>query len=230
MGSAATDRWNNCHDYVVPHVRIRQVAKLVQLERPATVIDLGCHDGQLGRLLEEVTYTGCDFVTPDRPDFSFVLCDFNHESLPSTLPVADVVVASGVLEYVENLPRLLTEIRDHISANGAFVATYFNMNHLSRAVRLAAGRSFPVHPDWRGFYARRDFRRMLGDAGFVIEREFASTGSFRASPAAGDTQNLPPTLHRTHRWSDLLAHQFIYLARPAAAVNGDRSMAEKKVR
>jgi hypothetical protein len=220
MGRASIDRWSNCREFVVPHVRLRQVAKLVQFERPATVVDLGCHDGQLGRLLEGVSYTGCDFVTPDRSDFSFVLCDLNHESLPSVLPVADVVVASGVLEYVEDLPRLFEQIRDHVSAQGAFVATYFNMNHLSRAVRLAAGRSFPVHPDWHGFYARRDFRDMLADAGFVIDREFVSSESLRTSPPVADTENLPSTLRRSHLWSDLLAHQFIYVARPTGAVNG----------
>jgi len=216
MGQSATDRWSKCREFSVPHVRIRQVAKLVESQRPATVLDLGCHDGQLGRLLPGINYTGCDFVAPDVEDFPFVLADFNGEGLPSTLPVVDLVVASGSLEYVENLPRLLDDIGKHLSAEGAFVCTYFNMNHLSRALRLAAGRTFAVHPDWRGFYARRDFRRMLGDAGFVIEREFVSTASLRSSPPVADTQGLAPTLRQAHPWSDLSAHQFIYLARPAA--------------
>jgi hypothetical protein len=60
---------------------------------------------------------------------------------------------------------------------------------------------------------------MLSNAGFVIEREFASTGSFRSSPPAGDTQNLMPRLRPARPWSGWLAHQFIYLARPAEAMN-----------
>lgn len=219
MGQSATDRWSKCRVFSVPHVRIRQVAKVIESQHPASVLDLGCHDGQLGRLLPGVAYTGCDFVAPAEDVFEFVLTDFNGEGLPSTLPVVDVVVASGSLEYVENLPSLLEDIFKHVADGGAFVCTYFNMNHLSRAVRLAAGRTFAVHPDWRGFYASRDLRGMLNDAGFVIERQFASTASLRSSPPVADTQHRAPTLRPTRPWSDLLAHQFIYLARPAAAMN-----------
>jgi SAM-dependent methyltransferase len=210
------ERWQQ-EDYALSHIRLRQVGRLVQSLGPRTVVDLGCHNGQLARLLPDVDYVGVDFVQHGEPSFPFFRCNFNETGLPDDLPSADVVVASGILEYIEDLPGFLRSVRAHVNPGGAFVATYFNMNHVSRLIGLMLGRSFDVHPDWRGFHSPLDFRRHLDEAGFVVERRVPTISSVRAPVELRQTVDQPVVLHDMRPWSLWLAQQLIYVARPSAA-------------
>ncbi len=208
------ERWQR-ENYAVSHTRLRQVATLVQTQQPGTVMDLGCHNGQLSQLLPGIAYTGVDFVQHGDPAFPFFRCNFNEGPLPELVPSADVVVASGLLEYVEDLPRFLRSVRDHINPGGILVATYFNMNHISRLAGLMLGRSFSVHPDWRGFHSPRDFGRLLNEAGFVVERRVASSSSVRVPVELRQAADTAVHLREVRPWSLWLAQQLIYVARPA---------------
>jgi hypothetical protein len=159
-------------------------------------------------------YVGCDFVAPQKPvTFPFYQCDFNHQQLPVDLRELETVVCSGLLEYIEDLPAFLAQIRSRLTPSGHFIATYLNLNHISRIWALLRGKSFQVRPDWRRFYSPRDFKRLLEHAGFEIVRSVAMNHSLKPAVAVEQTVGLPLHLPRERPWSALLANQVLLVAK-----------------
>jgi polysaccharide pyruvyl transferase WcaK-like protein len=216
--------------YGVAHLRLRQVAALVKEVAPAEILDLGCATGQLRQLCPGVAYVGCDFVAPATPvDFPFYQCDFNRQPLPADLRELQAIVCSGLLEYIEDLPGFLAQIRSRLKPRGHFITTYFNTNHLSRVWALLRGKAFPVRPDWRGFYPPGDFKRLVAEAGFELQRCVAMNHSLKAAKAVDDTVNCSLRLPSERWWSGWLAHQILIVARvkaPSAALSPAGQVAE----
>jgi polysaccharide pyruvyl transferase WcaK-like protein/2-polyprenyl-3-methyl-5-hydroxy-6-metoxy-1,4-benzoquinol methylase len=213
-GLTTEQRWSRSVErYGRPHLRLRQVAALVNELDPKRMLDVGCATGHLRTLCPEVEYTGCDFIPPAPPvGFSFHRCNFNREPLPAGLNDFDVVVCSGILEYIENVPAFLASLRSTLTSEGHMVITYFNMNHISRIWTLIEGRSFPVHPDWRGFYSPREVQKLIEKSGFQIVKSIATSHTLGTAASVEDTVSEPLTLGRTHWGSRLLAHQFVFVA------------------
>ena len=69
---------------------------------------------------------------PVRPPFPFYQCDFNREALPADLQELEMIICSGLLEYIEDLPKFVGQLRSRLNVGGHLIATYFNMNHVSR--------------------------------------------------------------------------------------------------
>lgn len=220
--NTAEQRWSqDVERYGRPHLRLRQVAALVNQLKPKRMVDFGCATGHLQRLCPGVEYVGCDFIAPAHPvGFQFYQCNFNRESLPDGLKDFDVVVCSGILEYLEDVPAFLASIRSVLSANGHLIVTYFNMNHVSRIWRLISGRSFMVHPDWRGLYSPGDVRRLIERSGFKIVKSIATSHALGGAAGVEETVAARLTLRKTHWWSRLFAHQFAFVAIKIPAVQG----------
>ncbi len=205
-------------EYGVAHLRSRQVAALVKEVAPGEILDLGCATGHLRHLCPGLAYAGCDFVAPAAAvDFPFYQCDFNCQSLPADLRELEAVVCSGLLEYIEDLPAFIAQLRSRLKPGGHLIATYFNMNHLSRVWALLRGKPFPVRPDWRGFYPPREFKRLIANAGFEIKRCVAMSHSLKAPGAVDDTVSHPLRLPSERWWSAFLAHQILIVARVKTA-------------
>jgi polysaccharide pyruvyl transferase WcaK-like protein/2-polyprenyl-3-methyl-5-hydroxy-6-metoxy-1,4-benzoquinol methylase len=199
--------------YGQPHLRLRQVAALVNELTPKRMLDVGCATGILRTLCPGVEYVGCDFVQASaQADFPFYQCNLNREPLPSILNDFDVIVCSGILEYVEDLPTLLSTLRSRLRLQGHLVFTYLNMNHISRILELVRGKSFPVHCDWRGFYSPKDTKRIVEDAGFRIVRSVAMNHTLLRASAVENTVSSPLTLPKARWWSNLLSHQHLFVA------------------
>ena len=208
-------RWSSSVErYGQPHLRLRQVAALVNELRPKKMLDIGCATGHLRILCPGIEYVGCDFISPSSPvEFSFHQCNFNRDQLPSFLRNFDVVVCSGILEYIEHPREFLKSLRSTLNGGGSLVLTYFNMNHISRILRMARGRSFPVHPDWRGFYSPKDIRDVIEQSGFKIMKAIPMNHALEGAVAVEETVAAPLKLPRLYRWSSLLAHQFLFIAK-----------------
>jgi SAM-dependent methyltransferase len=200
--------------YAVPYRRIRQVARLVNELHPESLLDLGCAQGYLRELCPGVSYAGVDFVPLAHPGaFPFWLCDFNREPLPECLQNIELIVCSGILEYVEDVPSFLRQLHSRLRPNGHLVATYYNMNHVYRIVKLLRGKTYPVHSDWRNFYAPADFAAELEAAGLNVMRKFATSHSFRSPAPLEQTTASRLSLPGARPWSTLLAHQLLFVAR-----------------
>lgn len=225
MTDGALARWTEeVAGYDIAHLRLRQVAALVERHRPAsggTVLDIGCARGALGRLLDGsgLRYVGCDFVTPPEDAgfaFEFHRADLNRDGLPATLPVADVVVCSGLLEYVADIPALLRQARHHLAGGGVLLASYVNMSHLLRVVDAVLGRTMFHHPDWRGFWSPRDIVAQLAGGGFRVVETYETTRGVRPEPAFAATVDRAMQLRHASWTSRWLAHELLFVARPTA--------------
>jgi SAM-dependent methyltransferase len=215
---SAVSRWTHeGGDYDVPHLRLRQVAELAARARPVSLLDLGCARGMLRRLVPVERYVGCDFVAPPAgaAHFEFYRCDFNNEPLPDAIPTVDVAVCSGLLEYVSDIPALVSQVRAKLADDGRFVATYVNMNHLLRAVDVLRGRTMFQHPDWRGFWSPADIAARIEAGGFRVVETYETTRGVRPEPRPADTVDRPVVLRKTGATSRLLAHELILVAVPA---------------
>jgi colanic acid/amylovoran biosynthesis protein len=221
-GLTTEQRWSqSVQRYGRPHLRLRQVAALVNELAPKRMLDIGCATGHLRMLCPGIEYTGCDFIAPDPPvGFSFYQCNFNRQPLPAGLNDFDTVVCSGILEYLENAPAFLASLRSTLTEEGHLVITYFNMNHISRIWTLLAGRSFPVHPDWRGFYSPREVQKLIENSGFQIVKSVPTSHALGTAASVEETVFEPLTLGGTHWGSRLLAHQFVFVAAKTPATEG----------
>jgi 2-polyprenyl-3-methyl-5-hydroxy-6-metoxy-1,4-benzoquinol methylase len=214
-------RWSSSvRRYGRPHLRLRQVAMLANELHPRRMLDVGCATGQLRLLCPDVEYVGCDFIAPSSPiEFSFHQCNFNREPLPTAVGDFDVVVCSGILEYIENPSEFLKSLRSMLKTEGHLIVTYFNMNHISRLWRMALGHSFPVHPDWRGFHSPRDIRKVIEKSGFQILKSIPMNHAIGKAVAVEETVDAPLKLPGLRWWSPLLAHQFLFLAKASISKN-----------
>jgi SAM-dependent methyltransferase len=204
-------------DYDLPHLRLRQVAAVLRGLGARRVVDLGCAGGHLRTLLPGVEYVGCDFVPLREPaSFPFHQCDFNRQALPAQLHGLEAVVCSGILEYIDDLPGFLRRLHSRVVPGGHLVATYFNIEHISRVWAALTGAAPAGNPNWRSLRPPREIRRLLEDAGFVIAASIASGHSLRAARSARTTVSARFTLPPAGPWSRLLAQQFLFVAqRPA---------------
>jgi|ERR1035437_3964253 hypothetical protein len=109
--------------------RARIIASLLKDER--SVVDLGCGPMHLERFLSrEVKYIPVDVM---RRDDRTIIVDLNKDELP-TLD-ADCLVAGGVLEYIHDVPKLLSSISKCFKTS---VVTY-NINEKTPSIETREG-------------------------------------------------------------------------------------------
>jgi Methyltransferase domain len=207
------DRWiKDGSDYSVPHLRLRMIAQLINELRPSSFVDFGCAEGLLRTLTPGIGYIGVDFVPPKvAPDFELHLCDLNAEELPDVLGNVDLVTCSGILEYIDDLYGLLAQLHTRTQLKTKILATYYNMNHISRIWQLLCGRTIYTHPDWRNFLSPRGMRALMRKAGFNIDRMIPVGFSVRGSPRVHEAVSQEIAIRMNYWGSYLLAHQFIFV-------------------
>ncbi|MEQ1508509.1 MAG: methyltransferase domain-containing protein, partial [Myxococcota bacterium] len=220
--------------YDRPHRRLRVVADLVVGEATGgRVLDLGSSTGLLGRMIgPRFDYTGLDVapsVARAEPGFRIRTAGLDGDwplDRDPTGAVApfDVVLASGALEYVADLPATLRRIRSVLRPAGLAVVTLFNLAHVSR------GPGATRHPTWR-FDARPDeFVLYLREAGLPPVRLVASSAGRGAAPAvdaevptdldrSGAVQTPVPALFQ-------LAHHLVAVCRAGAPKPGPARVEE----
>ena len=210
----AFERWTKDVDrYNNPHLRLKVIATIVNSFKPSSVVDLGCARGTLRTLLfPEISYSGVDFILPkDPPGFPFYQCDFNSERLPKQICDTDVIVCSGLLEYIEQLPEFVRNISDCLNPGGLIVASYFNFNHIQRRILKVKGKPLYYHSDWRGFYSYSEMKKIFKRAGFALVRTVPIGHSFSHSAPVERTLADDCELHKFHFLSPLMTHQFIFI-------------------
>jgi len=215
---AKISRWREEQQlfYDAPHLRLSQVALLVRELMPTNMVDLGCARGYLRKLCGGVPYTGCDFVDLDSDrDFPFFRCDFNHESLPDQITEVDLIVCSGLLEYIVDVQHFIGQCESRLSPGGHLIATYINKNHISRKVCILAGRLPYHHPDWQKIHSTRDLSRMIAVSGLKMSATYAMDCSIRSVVSARDSARKQVPLSEAGRWSYWLSHHIIYVAQKA---------------
>ena len=112
--------------------RAQQIASLVP--PGSSVLEFGAGRMTLtGLLPASCSYTPSDIVDRGR---GTIVCDLNAPTLPF-FPPHQVAVFSGVLEYVQDVPRLIAHLSRNIQV---FVVSYAILeNHKNRLIRRTSG-------------------------------------------------------------------------------------------
>ena len=170
--------------YDLAHRRMKAVVDVVLAESGPAVLDVGCSTGQLGRMLGTVyDYTGVDVaeaVAGEEDRFRILTADLNRESLP-TEGVFDTVVCSGSLEYLDDIPGRLSDLRARVRPGGLGVFTLFNLSHFARVVQSASR-----HPTWRFEERPDELALALYEAGFSPQRVLPTSVGYGPSRAVND--------------------------------------------
>ena len=88
----------------------------------AEALDLGCHDGRLGRALPCAVVTFADAGDAFARMANGVCCQ--EDRLPFAPASFDLVVSAGALQSVNDLPGALSQIRRALKPGGLFLAAF----------------------------------------------------------------------------------------------------------
>jgi len=109
LGRTDYNRWEK-NASETPSWDERNVILAKQIPAGTRVLDLGAGAQTLRKLLPHCTYVPCDLVqsTPD-----CIVCDFNKGVYPPPNQKYDIVVGSGVMEYLREPLDFLRKIRTY---------------------------------------------------------------------------------------------------------------------
>lgn len=112
------------HAFLKDAIADELCARLSEVNRRfAAALDLGCHDGRLGRRLNVETCTFADAGEAFARMAGGVVCD--EDRLPFADDSFDLVVSAGSLHGVNDLPGALVQIRRALKPDGLFLAGFF---------------------------------------------------------------------------------------------------------
>ena len=157
--------------------RTKQIYGLI--EPGSSVIEFGA-----GRLvLKAFLPKGCDYTPTDLVDRGegTIVCDLNGTSLPEPRPY-DVAVFSGVLEYVVDVPRLIS----HLSKSVEVIIASYVVAQSNRVSRRAHG--------WVIDYTSAQFVEVFENARFCCDHSEEWTSQVIYKFRKSEDQSLSPPL------------------------------------
>lgn len=202
----------------------------------ASVLDLGCGSGAIGRFLaaRDGTAAGpidgltisADEAALAAPTYRRVeVADLDAAHLPQLFAPAgyDAIVCADVLEHVRQSPRVLAECRALLAPGGCLLLSIPNAGYSGLVAELMAG-EFRYRTEGLldethvRFFTRRTLLRFLAEHGWAVESTEVITRQLPDSEFKVAFDALPPAVAR-HLLAlpDALAYQFIVVARPRAA-------------
>lgn len=173
------------HHYDVLHRRLRTIVDLAEAAGGRRLLDVGCSAGTIGAALTPGwAYHGCDVSESAVRSATrgwLVAADLEKGVPAFDGGAYDVIVCSGILEYLETPEKTLRELVKRIAPSGKLVVSYFNMRHVSRR-----GGGAYRHPLWRNDYTPAEFRELVARAGWTIETTRWSTAGLGTAPDVRD--------------------------------------------
>lgn len=165
------------HDFLLREVALRLVDRLDDVRRGfPRVLDLGCHTGQIGCLLEGrgglESVVQCDPSPAMARRAGGLALAADEEALPFAEGVFDLVISCLGLHWVNDLPGALIQARRALKPDGLFLAALFGGETLKELraslaaaeVALENGLSPRVSP----FVTMEDAGNLLQRAGFAL--------------------------------------------------------------
>lgn len=167
----------DAHGFLFAEIADRMIDRIEDVARSYPLaLDLGCHDGVLGRLLratgrvEHLVSADLSPAMAARAGAPAVAAD--EEWLPFADHSFDLVASAGSLHWVNDLPGTLIQIRDVLTPDGFFVASLIGggslielrQSFLAAEARVEGGASLHVSP----FVDLRDAAGLMQRAGFAM--------------------------------------------------------------
>ena len=169
------------HDFLKREVADRLVERLADITRSfPRVLDLGCHDGTLGRLLRGVeTLVQCDLSPAMLVRADGLRLAADEERLPFAPDSFDAVLSVLSLHWVNDLPGALIQIRECLKPDGLFLAALLGHGTLMELRQAWSEaeleREGGVSPRVSPFAELRDAAGLLQRAGFALPVADAET-------------------------------------------------------
>ena len=114
----------DAHAFLKDAMADELLARLNEVNRQFEVaLDLGCHDGRLGRRLPVTRCTFADAGPAFARRAGGIVCD--EDRLPFADGSFDLVVSAGSLHGVNDLPGALVQVRRALRPDGLFLAAFF---------------------------------------------------------------------------------------------------------
>lgn len=169
------------HDFLKREVAERLADRLADVTRSfPRVLDVGCHDGTLGRVLPGVeTLVQCDLSPAMAARAGGIRLAADEELLPFAPDSFDAVLSVLSLHWVNDLPGALIQIRQCLKPDGLFLAamlghgTLFELRQAWNDAELS--REGGVSPRVSPFAELRDAAGLLQRAGFALPVADAET-------------------------------------------------------
>ena len=164
------------------HGRILQF--LERGPRDRRILDVGAATGYLGSELQRLGFrhvngveVNADWAARAKPFYETIaVCDLENAAFPWEEGWFDVVICADVLEHLRDPASSLKKLSRLVSPTGCLLISLPNVAHWSMRLNLLIGRfeytasGFLDHSHVR-FFTRATARRLLGEAGFLIDRE-----------------------------------------------------------
>ncbi len=152
------------------------------------VLDIGCHSGELGILLENKghIYSGVDIDNKlleeaKNKDLNVDYCDLDYTDIPFKIKF-DYVTILDVLEHLHDPEKILRKIKQNLNENAKILISLPNDFHLLNRIRFLLG--FPIYPDpfWAHThlhtFTKRQAREFLNKNNLEIIKRYEIPGTF----------------------------------------------------
>lgn len=124
------------HDFLLRHVSEDMADRLSLISRTFPVgLNLGAHTGVLGRRLRQLSSIG-QLIDADASGAMLGLCDgpmlaADEEFLPFGPGTLDIVVSGLALQFANDLPGVLVQVRQALKGDGLFLAALLGAGSLA---------------------------------------------------------------------------------------------------
>jgi len=208
------------HSYSGPRLDLQQLIP----HTAKHILDVGCGPGTLGKSLQERQPCFVDGIEPHPILAQQALTQLDRvlplaiedalETLRTESALYDIIIFGDVLEHLIDPWKVLAEVRDLLTPNGAIVASLPNIRHVDTLYNLLVRGTWPMRE--RGihdrthlrFFTRRDIETMFRGAGFHVQRWEAN---YRIFEDGRRWNNLSSRL-AIWPWRELLAFQYLIYA------------------
>jgi cyclopropane fatty-acyl-phospholipid synthase-like methyltransferase len=160
--------------FTKPHFRLEKAARLINKiagDAECELLDVGCGPATLaGFLKPSIRYHGIDMAI-QKPAPNLLEADLVKSPINFQSKRFDVIIAQGFFEYIGTYQeQKFAEIRDILTDDGKFVATYVNFDHRERQ----------IYWPYSNVQALAEFRASLSRY-FTVERSFPTSYNWNHS-------------------------------------------------
>jgi SAM-dependent methyltransferase len=141
--TARQEYWNaRTRDFTQPHARLRLIRRLIDGLPPRikNILDVGCGGAGLKTLLPDtLEYFGVDIaadvINAQHDPKHFQVADLESAYQLFGGRTFDLVVCSGICEYINNWNRFMRLVRRSTVADGFLILTFTNRQHYSELIQ-----------------------------------------------------------------------------------------------
>lgn len=163
---------------------LQNAAKSVLHYKPQRILDIGCGNGYLCRLLSdagvecigiEPAPEGLELAKKLVPEGKFYVRSCYEDPIDSDLGKFDLIVSTEVIEHLYFPRKLVKFAKGHLNPNGVFLITTPDYGSYLRNLMISVANMWDSHhlPLWDGghikFWSQKTLSRLLQDEGFSID-------------------------------------------------------------